>query len=93
MIPYEEWVKYSTEFLQKCTPIDVAAPTFDAPAAPGPHLAGPLRSLEQSWQACEYDRLTADEPTLAVYYAAAAQGISVAGGGRGCVSSLPMRPR
>jgi len=37
------------------------------------------RSLERHGQVEECDRLTADEPTLAVDYAAAAQGISVAG--------------
>jgi len=37
------------------------------------------RSLERDGQVEECDRLTADQPTLAVYYAAAAQGISVAG--------------
>ncbi len=37
------------------------------------------RSLERHGQVEECDRLTADGPTLAVYYAAAAQGISVAG--------------
>jgi hypothetical protein len=37
------------------------------------------RSLERNGQIEECDRLTADEPTLAVYYAAASQGISVAG--------------
>jgi hypothetical protein len=37
------------------------------------------RSLERHGQVEECDRLTADEPTLAGYYAAAAQGICVAG--------------